>query len=66
MYMYFCANLTPSLFYDEGYLFWKMNVDKFENMGDKFTMLGDKLKKLGDKFTMLGDKLKMLAGSSQC
>lgn len=50
--MYFCANLTPSLFYDEGYLFWKMNEDKFENIGDKFTMLGDKLKKF--------------AGSSQC
>lgn len=32
--MYFCANLTPSLFFDEGYLFWKMNVDKFENMGE--------------------------------
>ncbi len=55
----FCANLTPSLFYDEGYLFWKMNVDKFEKVGDKSMMLGDKL-------TMLIDNPKMLGGSSQC
>ena len=48
----FLYKFDPSLFYDEGYLFWKMNVDKFENIGDKFTMLGDKLKKF--------------AGSSQC
>jgi|GEM_PF-2141046 len=45
----FCANLTPSLFSDEGYLFWKMNVDKFEKVGDKPKMLGDKSAKLGDK-----------------
>jgi len=64
--MYFCANLTPSLFYDEGYLFWKMNVDKFENMGDKLKKLGDKFTMLGDKLKKLGDKLKKLAGSSQC
>jgi hypothetical protein len=35
LYMYFCANLTPSLFYDEGYLFWKMNVDKPTILDDK-------------------------------
>ncbi|MFF2178621.1 hypothetical protein ACFVT8_19505 [Lysinibacillus sp. NPDC058147] len=57
----FCANLTPSLFYDEGYLFWKMNVDKLEKVGDKSMKLGDKLTMLGDKFIMLGDKAKMLS-----
>ncbi len=47
VYVY-CANLTPSFFYDEGYLFCKLNIDKFEKVGDKSTMLGDKLKKLVD------------------
>lgn len=54
--MYFCANLTPSLFYDEGYLFWKMNVDKFKKVGDKLAMLSDKFTMLVDKPTILEDK----------
>jgi len=55
VYVY-CANLTPSFYCDEGYLFCKLNIDKFEKEGDKPTMLGDKLVKLGDKSEMLGDK----------
>ncbi|OXS76903.1 hypothetical protein B1B04_00425 [Lysinibacillus sp. KCTC 33748] len=47
VYVY-CANLTPSFFYDEGYLFCKLNIDKFDKEGDNPTMLGDKPKKLGN------------------
>ncbi|MFE3574206.1 hypothetical protein [Lysinibacillus sp. NPDC059133] len=54
VYLY-CANLTPSFFYDEGCLFCKMNIDKFGKVGDKSAKLGDKPKKLGDKSTKLGD-----------
>jgi len=48
VYVY-CANLTPSFFYDEGYLFCKLNIDKFGKVGDNPTKLGNNHTTLKDK-----------------